>query len=34
MHSMQTVTQVEFDAGETYITLMRKNLDAIERGLN
>ncbi len=34
MHSMQTVTQAEFDAGETYITLMRKNLDAIERGLN
>ncbi len=34
MHSMQTVTQSEFDAGETYITLMQKNLDAIERGLN
>ena len=34
MHSMQTVTQQEFDAGETYLTLMRKNLDAIERGLN
>ena len=34
MHSMQTVTQSEFDAGETYITLMEKNLVAIERGLN
>lgn len=34
MHSMQTVTQSEFEAGETYITLMQKNLDAIERGLN
>jgi len=34
LHSAQTVTQQEFDAGETYVTLMRSNLEAIRRGLN
>lgn len=34
LHSVQTVRQSEFDAGETYVSLMRKNLDAIEKGLN
>lgn len=33
MHSMQTVTQEEFDAGETYESLMRKNIDALREGL-
>lgn len=34
LHSVQTVRQSEFDAGETYVSLMRKNLTAIEKGLN
>lgn len=34
MHSMQTVTQEEFAAGESYASLMRKNLIALEKGLN
>lgn len=34
LHSAQTITQEEFDAGETYASLMRKNLAAIEKGLN
>jgi len=34
MHSVQTVRRSEFDAGESYVTLMRKNLAAIEKGLN
>ena len=34
LHSMQTVTQEEFDAGETYVSLMTRNLDAVKRGLN
>lgn len=34
LHSAQTVTQAEFDAGETYASLMRRNLAAIEKGLN
>lgn len=34
MHSVQTVTQDEFEAGESYVSLMRKNLAAIEKGLN
>lgn len=33
LHSMQTVTQAEFDAGETYVSLMRKNLEAVREGL-
>lgn len=34
LHSVQTVTQEEFDAGETYVSLMQNNLEAIEKGLN
>ena len=34
LHSVQTVRQSEFDAGETYASLMWKNLAAIEKGLN
>ena len=34
LHSVQTVRQSEFDAGETYVSLMWKNLAAIEKGLN
>ena len=34
LHSMQTVTQEEFDAGETYVSLMARNLEAVRRGLN
>ena len=33
LHSMQTVSQAEFDAGETYVSLMRKNLEALKAGL-
>ena len=34
LHSMQTVTQQEYDAGETYVSLMTRNLEAVRRGLN
>jgi len=34
LHSMQTVTQDEFDAGETYVSLMTRNLEAVRKGLN
>lgn len=34
LHSVQTVRQSEFDAGESYVSLMKKNLAAIEKGLN
>lgn len=34
MHSVQTVRRSEFDAGESYVSLMQKNLAAIEKGLN
>ena len=34
LHSMQTVTQDEFDAGETYVSIMRRNAEALEEGLN
>lgn len=33
MHSVQTVRQSEFDDGESYVSLMKKNLAAIEKGL-
>jgi len=33
LHSMQTVTQDEFEAGESYVSLMQRNLDALGRGL-
>jgi len=34
LHSMQTVTQAEFETGETYVSLMTRNLEALRRGLN
>lgn len=34
LHSAQTVRQSEMDVGESYVSLMRKNLAAIEKGLN
>ncbi len=34
LHSMQTVTQAQFDAGETWVSLMQKNVEAIREGLN
>ncbi len=33
LHSMQTVSQAEFDAGETYVSLMEKNVGALREGL-
>ena len=33
LYSLQTVSRADFDAGETYITLMERNLAALERGL-
>jgi len=33
LHSMQTVTQDEFDAGETYVSIMTRNLEAVRKGL-
>ena len=33
-YSGQTVTEADFSAGETYVTLMWKNADALEKGLN
>lgn len=33
LHSMQTVTQAEFDAGESYVTLMGRNAEAVREGL-
>lgn len=34
LHSVQTVRRSELDDGETYVSLMKKNLAAIEKGLN
>ena len=34
MHSLQTVTQDEFDAGESYVSLMWNNVEALREGLN
>ena len=31
--SMQTVSRADFNAGETYVSLMRRNLEALEGGL-
>ena len=31
--SLQTVSRADFDAGETYITMMERNLRALEKGL-
>ena len=33
-HSIQNVTEADFSAGETYITLMQKNIEALQWGLN
>lgn len=33
LYSLQTVSRSDFDAGETYISLMERNLEALERGL-
>ena len=33
VHSGQNVTKDELEAGETYVSLMRKNLAALEQGL-
>ena len=34
MQSMQTVSQDDFDAGKTYASIMRENLEALRKGLN
>lgn len=33
LYSLQTVSRADFDAGETYVTLMERNLGALERAL-
>lgn len=33
LYSLQTISRRDFDAGETYITMMKRNLQALERGL-
>ena len=34
IYSMQTVSHADFDAGETYLTLMERNYEALRKGLN
>ena len=34
LHSAQTVTQQEFERGESYVTLMEKNIEALREGLS
>lgn len=34
LYSLQTVTQAQFDAGETYVSLMGENVEAVREGLN
>ena len=34
LHSVQTVSQDEFDAGETYVSLMQRNVEALREGLS
>lgn len=34
LHSIQNVTADEFEAGETYVTIMQKNIEALRKGLN
>ena len=34
LHSIQNVSADEFAAGETYVSLMWKNVDALKKGLN
>ena len=33
LYSLQTVSRADFDRGETYLTIMERNLTALERGL-
>ena len=33
LYSMQTVARADFDAGETYLTLMERNYEALRKGL-
>ena len=33
LHSMQTASQEEFEAGESYVSLMEKNIEALREGL-
>lgn len=33
-YSMQNISAVDFEAGESYLTLMRRNIEALKRGLN
>ncbi|MBR3560114.1 MAG: zinc ABC transporter substrate-binding protein [Oscillospiraceae bacterium] len=33
LYSLQTVSRADFDAGETYLTMMERNLRSLERGL-
>ena len=34
IYSMQTVSRADFDAGETYLTLMERNFEALRKGLS
>ena len=34
LYSMQTVSRADYDAGETYLTLMERNFEALRKGLN
>lgn len=34
LYSMQSVSRADFDAGETYLTLMERNYEALRKGLN
>ena len=34
LYSVQTVSRADFDAGETYLTLMERNFEALRKGLN
>lgn len=34
LHSMQTVSQSEFDAGASWVSIMRDNAEALRKGLN
>ena len=34
LYSMQTVSRADCDAGETYLTLMERNFEALRKGLN
>ena len=33
LYSMQTVSRADFEAGETYVSLMERNLEALRKGL-